>query len=402
MCGEATQNYEYTVEDSKVCVKKELSGSYAVIIPEKISDMPVAKISSHAFENNETKVVILPETIMEVENKAFHENIEKVVFMTTSAAISMDSFENEKTVIVGKEGSRVHEFALSHNLDFIKIEDEDLLQEVTFTDKSLEDSLRTRLDRDKLLKAELLNIKNLELEIIHTFEDLILLNNLENLSLLKVCLDVDYFSLTSLDSLIELRITDSKLSDVTFLNYMQGIEILDLSNNYVIDIMPLMFMNNIKVLDLANNSISDIYTLEDIAFLGGYQSDAYINLDNNLIDFEMLQNQFIINNLIDRNITISAKNQSSSHEIKGVVFNDENSLYVTLETYIAAKAADLCLEESMQIRYIVSSDEKTYKLEDYTYAKEILGTVLNSLRYLVRNTLETNIDYTKLDISSLS
>lgn len=77
----------------------------------------------------------------------------------------------------------------------------------------------------------------------------------------------DIICLSSLEKLVELRMTNTLISDLTSLSQLTNITKLILNNNRIVNVEPLSNLSQLKYLDLDNNQIKDINALANLSYL---------------------------------------------------------------------------------------------------------------------------------------
>ncbi|WP_413518167.1 leucine-rich repeat domain-containing protein [Carnobacterium maltaromaticum] len=79
----------------------------------------------------------------------------------------------------------------------------------------------------------------------------------------------DIICLSSLEKLVELRMTNTLISDLTSLSQLTNMTKLILNNNRIVNVEPLSNLSQLKYLDLDNNQIKDINALANLSYLTG-------------------------------------------------------------------------------------------------------------------------------------
>ena len=118
---------------------------------------------------------------------------------------------------------------------------------------------------------------------------------------------LDYCLLNNLnqDKIIQLSLSDNKLTDISGVKLFKNLKSLYLSNNKLIDIFDLKDLINLKVLSLGNNKIKDISIIKNLNNL----EILYIQnleLESDQIQYikslKKLKTLFYIKGFKDRNI----------------------------------------------------------------------------------------------------
>ena len=153
--------------------------------------------------------------------------------------------------------------------------------EVTFSDPVIEMLVRimlgktegtiTDIECEEITRLDLYDLYSMGMDWeeyenvrINTLEDLKLLPNLEQLNLENQDSSLDYSPLMYSRKLYFLQITNSDLSDSSFVGNLSGLEYFMVRNNQISDISPLAGCKNLYGLYIQGNPVSNLSALADL------------------------------------------------------------------------------------------------------------------------------------------
>ena len=153
--------------------------------------------------------------------------------------------------------------------------------EVTFSDPVIEMLVRimlgktegtiTDIECEEITRLDLYDLYSMGMDWeeyenvrINTLEDLKLLPNLEQLNLENQDSSLDYSPLMYSRKLYFLQITNSDLSDISFVGNLSGLEYFMVRNNQISDISPLAGCKNLYGLYIQGNPVSNLSALADL------------------------------------------------------------------------------------------------------------------------------------------
>jgi Leucine-rich repeat (LRR) protein len=185
--------------------------------------------------------------------------------------------------------------------------------------------------------------------------------------------NLDVASISQLHNLVELRMTDCKITDISFLANLTNLKNLNIQGNEITDISALSKLKNLAHLNISNNKFTGIATLSKLKNL------AHLNISrSNLTDILTLSQ---LKNLAYLNI--SNNNITDVSDLEGLtklrkIYLEGNTLavYPPLRTYIWIQRYDIAnvfrnLEEPQEVtslRALIRSRDKN----DIAIAKQIL------------------------------
>ncbi|MCL2722383.1 MAG: leucine-rich repeat domain-containing protein, partial [Treponema sp.] len=90
-------DYEYTIEENKIVIKKYNGTQKDVVIPEEIDGKPVAFIGDRAFGGIGFTSVVFPSSLIEIRSYAFSRSeIEEVIIPESVGVLGEDAFARGK------------------------------------------------------------------------------------------------------------------------------------------------------------------------------------------------------------------------------------------------------------------------------------------------------------------
>ena len=346
-------------------------------IPSKLGEYEVKSIGNGgrvfgSMSSNITKVII-DKKIDNIEASAFNDctNLKTVVFFGyTSLAEDVFKNCNEDLTLLCPANSNIVKYATENNIKY------KTFSNIKFSDKNLYNKIKNQIEENTILKLD------------------------DQYNIITILQE-------NIDKVINLDISNSKISDLTGIEYFKNLKELDASNNNINDVSKIVELGNLTKLNLSNNKLNNkeelikLVNLEilnisnneisDISNFDVSKMTKLNNLDlsyNKIRDISALEN-VNISNLNLKNQEISDVTYKEKNELPNIIKKAKDSKYANGET--VAYETQNC--EIVDDKVIVSNVPATIIIKN---------GLMNGTKYTIDLDNEISLDSHNLDGDKLT
>lgn len=100
------EDFEYEFEDGSVVITGYTGSDLEIVIPDSIENRPVTVIGKEAFEEYDMKSVVIPESVIEIQDSAFNccRSLEEITTSSTLQIVASNAFESTLWIEKQPEG----------------------------------------------------------------------------------------------------------------------------------------------------------------------------------------------------------------------------------------------------------------------------------------------------------
>ena len=272
-------------------------------IPSKLGEYEVKSIGNGgrvfgSMSSNITKVII-DKKIDNIEASAFNDctNLKTVVFFGyTSLAEDVFKNCNEDLTLLCYANSNIVKYATENNIKYKTFSD------IEFSDKNLYNKIKNQMGENTILKSD------------------------DQYNIITILQE-------NIDKIINLDISNSKISDLTGIEYFKNLKELDASNNNINDVSKIVELGNLTKLNLSNNKLNNKEELiklvnieilnisnNEISDISNFDVSKMTKLNNLDLSYNKIRDISALENVNISNLNL--KNQ----EISDVTYKEENEL----------------------------------------------------------------------------
>lgn len=126
----AETDFDYMLLGDGACIIRYLGTAEDVVLPEIVEDKPVLSVATGAFRGTPAVNVTVPESFVSIENGAMGEceSLRRVTILSDDCTIAAYAFSgcSDDLVLVGREQSNAHRFAVINGYAYEAIEETDV------------------------------------------------------------------------------------------------------------------------------------------------------------------------------------------------------------------------------------------------------------------------------------
>ena len=346
-------------------------------IPSKLGEYEVKSIGNGgrvfgSMSSNITKVII-DKKIDNIEASAFNDctNLKMVVFFGyTSLAEDVFKNCNEDLTLLCPVNSGIVKYATENNIKY------ETFSDIEFSDKNLYNKIKNQIEENTILKSD------------------------DQYNIITILQE-------NIDKIINLDISNSKISDLTGIEYFRNLKELDASNNNINDVSKIVELGNLTKLNLSNNKLNNkeelikLVNLEilnisnnEISDISNFDVSKMTKLNNLDLSYNKIRDISALENVNISNLNL--KNQ----EISDVTYKEENEL-----PNIIKKAKDSKYTNGESVAYETQNCEI---VDDKVIVSNVPATIIiknglmNGTKYTIDLDNEISLDSHNLDGDKLT